>query len=29
MISADVDKFYKKVIKDFIANLSKNEYLMM
>lgn len=27
MIAEDVDKFYKKVVKDLIKNLKKNAYI--
>lgn len=29
MISGEVDKFYRKVIKDLIANLGKNESVLL
>ena len=28
MIAEDVDKFYKKVLKDFILSSKKNKYLL-
>jgi len=28
MISSDMDKFYQKVLKDFMNNLTKDEYLL-
>jgi len=28
MIAEDVDKFYRKVVKDFIQNLNKNEFML-
>jgi hypothetical protein len=28
MIAAEVDKFYRQVIKDFIHSLGKNEYIV-